>query len=137
MSPSGSSSINSTPSQEGSVISDPRYSTSRIQQFRQEDGNYSKPFVVFPEGDPENPKNWPTREKWKVLIPLCLLYLSVNWAASAYSPTSKDVQKEFGVSEELAQLPLSLFILGIALGPLLFAPLSEVCDLHFLLTKFA
>jgi hypothetical protein len=33
---------------------------------------------------------------------------------------------EFGCSLELANVGLSLFVLGLGLGPLLFSPLSEV-----------
>lgn len=34
---------------------------------------------------------------------------------------------EFGVSQEVATLGLSIFVVGLALGPLLLAPLSEAC----------
>jgi multidrug resistance protein len=38
----------------------------------------------------------------------------------------KDIIVEFNASQEVATLGLSFFVLGFALGPLVFAPLSEL-----------
>lgn len=47
-------------------------------------------------------------------------------ASSAYSGTTKSIKADLGGSQELLILGVSLFVLGFALGPLLWAPLSEV-----------
>lgn len=39
----------------------------------------------------------------------------------------QSISKEFNVSEEAAGLTITLFLLGYVAGPLVFAPLSEVC----------
>ena len=42
--------------------------------------------------------------------------------------------KEFGISRTVSILPISLFLMGLGIGPLLVGPLSEVhgalCDFH-------
>jgi MFS family permease len=50
----------------------------------------------------------------------------VTFASSAYASGIEGVMQRFDVSEEVATLGLSLFVLGFALGPLIWAPLSEV-----------
>jgi len=52
--------------------------------------------------------------------------LSVSWGASGYSPAEKEMERIFEVSAMLGTLGLSLYILGLALGPMTLAPLSEV-----------
>lgn len=55
-----------------------------------------------------------------------------NWCcrtcdSSIYTGAYEQVEKEFGVSQEVTTLGLSLFVLGLAVGPLFLSPLSEVC----------
>ena len=35
--------------------------------------------------------------------------------------------EEFGCSKEVAILGLSMFVIGLAIGPMVVSPLSEVC----------
>lgn len=74
----------------------------------------------------ENPRNWPTWKKWTVVGVITLVDLSVSWGASGYSPATAKFEKDFGVSSEVGTLGLSLYVLGLALGPMSIAPLSEV-----------
>jgi MFS family permease len=52
--------------------------------------------------------------------------MGTTWASAVYAPATKAVSEEFHVSTEVATLGTSLFLIGLGLGPLLFAPLSEV-----------
>jgi len=83
--------------------------------------------VTFPPGDPEYPRNWHWVRKWLIIGPILLIDLSVSWGASGYSPAEKNFQQDMGVSSGTATLGLSLYVLGLALGPMTLAPLSEVC----------
>jgi MFS family permease len=47
-------------------------------------------------------------------------------ATSTYTPAIPYVQEHFNVSRELAIVPLSIYALGMGVGPLLAAPLSEL-----------
>lgn len=87
----------------------------------------NKELLDFPLNDPANPRNWSKFQKWKIIIPITLIDLSVSWGASGYSPAEKNFIADFGVSEEIGTLGLSLYILGLAFGPMSLAPLSEVC----------
>ena len=49
-----------------------------------------------------------------------------TWASSVYSPAIGQVSDRFGVGTEVSLLGLSFLLLGFGLGPLLWAPLSEV-----------
>ena len=43
-----------------------------------------------------------------------------------YASTYAQITKEFNSSDEVATLGLSLFVLGLAVAPMVLSPLSEV-----------
>lgn len=78
--------------------------------------------------DPYNPRNWSERRKWALVAVIVPIDLSVSWAASGFSPAQTKFVDDLGRgSSEIGTLGLSLYVLGLALGPLTLAPLSEVC----------
>ncbi|KAI1808758.1 benomyl/methotrexate resistance protein [Daldinia bambusicola] len=79
--------------------------------------------------DPENPQNWP--RNWKILVSflMCILNFSFYIASSIYVPGIPSIMQDFGVSEIVATLGLSLFTLGYGLGPMLWSPMSEIPQL--------
>ncbi|KAJ9650176.1 hypothetical protein H2198_010512 [Neophaeococcomyces mojaviensis] len=84
-----------------------------------------KKVVTFPPGDPEDPRNWSERRKWSIVIAITIIDLTVSWGASGYSPAQTKFTKDFHVSSEVGVLGLSLYVLGLAFGPMTLAPLSE------------
>ena len=75
--------------------------------------------------DPENPYNWPLWQRiYHTTVP-GLFGLAVTFGSSVYTPGYPDVQKRFNVSSTVALLPLSLYVIGLAFGPVLAAPISE------------
>lgn len=76
--------------------------------------------------DPYRPINWPTHKKVSTTFLYGLVTMTATWASSAYSPGTDQVASQFGVSTEVAILGTTLFLLGFGLGPMLWAPLSEV-----------
>ena len=54
-----------------------------------------------------------------------LFGFAVTLGSSIYTPGYPDVAKRFNVSPTVALLPLSLYVLGLAFGPVLAAPISE------------
>ncbi|KAI1075669.1 major facilitator superfamily domain-containing protein [Whalleya microplaca] len=81
--------------------------------------------VQFAVGDPDNPRNWPSWRKWVIVAAITPIDLSVSWGASGFSPAAASFRADFNVSETVATLGLSLYILGLAFGPMTLAPLSE------------
>ncbi|KAI7584733.1 hypothetical protein KC343_g19756, partial [Hortaea werneckii] len=75
--------------------------------------------------DPDNPRNFPLWKRVYSTFAVSFLAFVTTFAASIYSPGSAEVQREFGVSEEVAVLPLCLYNAGLAAGPIVGAPLSE------------
>ncbi|KAK9769001.1 putative Major facilitator superfamily (MFS) profile domain-containing protein [Seiridium cardinale] len=76
--------------------------------------------------DPRNPMGFGTATKWFITLMVALSTLAVALVSSAYTGGLKQIILEFGISQELATLGVSLFVVGFAVGPLLWAPLSEV-----------
>jgi MFS family permease len=55
-----------------------------------------------------------------------LVTMSATWASSSYSAGTRQVAEEFNVGTQVAVLGTTLFLFGFGLGPLIWAPLSEV-----------
>lgn len=87
------------------------------------------PHLVTWDGadDPENPKNWTTKQKW-IMTVLISTYnfispVSSTMAAPALATLGADLHMRSEIEVEMA---LSIFVLAYAIGPLFFGPLSEV-----------
>lgn len=81
--------------------------------------------VEFKPHDPEDPRNWPTVRKWAMIAAIIPIDLSVSWGASGFSPVAGDFARDMHVSPQVATLGLSMYVLGLAFGPMTLAPLSE------------
>lgn len=77
--------------------------------------------------DPANPLNWSPSLKWGNIAILSLVTLLTPLASSMFAPGVQRVMEEFhSTSNTTATFVVSVYILGYALGPLIFAPLSEI-----------
>ena len=76
--------------------------------------------------DPENPQNFSRRRKWIITVIMSLMTMWVTFASSVFSTATEVTAKEFNVSSEVMILGTSLTVFGFALGPLCWAPLSEL-----------
>ncbi|KAJ5780701.1 hypothetical protein N7457_005861 [Penicillium paradoxum] len=89
-------------------------------------GTEDDPYIVeWLENDLENPKNYSETLRWSVTALIATMTLCVALASSAYSGTVGKLLAEFKCSQEVIILGLSLMVLGYAIGPLLWAPISE------------
>ncbi|KAL3954034.1 multidrug resistant protein [Purpureocillium lilacinum] len=89
----------------------------RLQEYR---------LVAFEPNDPENPKNWSKAFKWYITMVVAATCFVVALASSVVTADIPGVSREFGVSEEVSLLSISLFVVGFGVGPMAFAPLSEI-----------
>ena len=90
-------------------------------------GTEDNPYVVeFLPNDPRNPMEFSMVRKWTITILVAFVTLAVAFVSSAYSGGIVEIVKEFDTSEEVATLGIALFVCGFAVGPLAFAPLSEL-----------
>ncbi|KAF1954278.1 MFS general substrate transporter [Byssothecium circinans] len=76
--------------------------------------------------DPHQPLNWQFGKKVVITLLYSLCTMGSTWASAIYNSGLSQVQAQFHVSEVVALLGMSLYLLGNALGPLLWAPMSEV-----------
>jgi MFS family permease len=90
-------------------------------------GTPEDPFVVeFLPGDPLNPMNFSSTRKWLITAIGTLSVFAITLTSSAYSSSTKEIKAEFNVSGEVFAVGIALFVLGFAVGPALWAPLSEL-----------
>lgn len=75
--------------------------------------------------DPGNPMCWPGWQKAYHTVASAVLGFAVTCGSSLITPSAFKIQEEFGVSLTAAILTLSLFALGLGLGPMIAAPISE------------
>jgi multidrug resistance protein len=106
------------------------------------DGKHHYKMVTFTPNDPENPKNWSKAYKWYCTMVVAVTCFVVAFASSVITADLIGVQKEFNVSEEVSLVSVTVFVVGFgigkyliqkskathsySLGPMVFAPLSEV-----------
>ncbi|KAF4470373.1 multidrug resistance, partial [Fusarium albosuccineum] len=91
------------------------------------EGTSAAPFLVeFLPNDPQDAMTFSVWRKWIITIVQAIATLAVTFASSAYSGGIREIMGAFNASQEVATLGVSLYVLGFAVGPLLWAPLSEL-----------
>ncbi|MCJ1360589.1 MAG: MFS siderochrome iron transporter 1 [Icmadophila ericetorum] len=90
-------------------------------------GTEDDPYIVeFIPNDPRNPMGFGQVKKWSITLLVAFATLAVAFVSSAYTGGIEQIIEQFGASDEIVTLGVSLFVLGFAIGPLLWAPLSEL-----------
>lgn len=72
------------------------------------------------------PINWPFRKKVITTMLYGFTTMGSTFASSVYAPASRQIAGDFGVGQEVSLLGLAFLLIGFGLGPLVWAPLSEV-----------
>lgn len=89
-------------------------------------GTDDDPYVIgFLPVDPRDPQQFPHWRKWMITIINAIATLAIAFVSTAYSGGLSEIMLTFGISTEVAILGISLFVVGFAIGPLLWAPSSE------------
>ncbi|KAF8342500.1 MFS general substrate transporter [Amanita rubescens] len=76
--------------------------------------------------DSDDPQRMSTIRKWLIVIIISLGTLLVTCASSMSAFTEAGVSEDFHVGKEVAILAISLYVIGLGIGPLLAGPLSEL-----------
>lgn len=91
------------------------------------EGTDLNPYIVeFHPDDPEDAMHFTPVKKWFIIFIVTLSVFAVTLTSSAYSGSANEILMQFHCSSELFALGISLYVLGFAIGPALWAPLSEV-----------
>lgn len=72
--------------------------------------------VTFLPGDRENPKNWSKAYKWYCTAVVSLTCFVVAFASSVITADIPGVMETFDVSEEVALVSISVFVVGFGIG---------------------
>ncbi|CAK4032503.1 MFS-type transporter [Lecanosticta acicola] len=83
--------------------------------------------VTFTPGDPGNPKNWSKAYKWWCTMVVAITCFAVAFNSGVITADFIGPADTFGSSREVSLLAITFFVLGFGLGPMAFAPLSEIC----------
>lgn len=72
--------------------------------------------VTFLPNDPENPKNWSKAYKWYCTMVVAITCFVVAFCSSVITADLVGVEHTFGVSEEVALVTITLFVVGFGVG---------------------
>ncbi|KGO71774.1 Major facilitator superfamily domain, general substrate transporter [Penicillium italicum] len=76
--------------------------------------------------DTEHPQNWSTSTKLFNSILVCSGTFIVSLTSAIFAPGIDKASKDLGVGTEVGTLGTTLYVLGFASGPLIWAPASEL-----------
>lgn len=103
---------------DGQMVREVRSNTTgRIERYE---------LVTFKINDPENPKNWSKARKWYCTMCVAITCFVVAFNSAVITADLEGVGSTFHVSEEVTLLTITLFVIGFGVGPMAFAPLSEI-----------
>lgn len=101
-------------------------------------GTEEDPFEVsWLDNDIRNPMNFGIVFKWALTLLVGLDTFAIALVSSAYSGSINEIIAEFKISEEIALLGISIFVVGFAVGPLIWAPFSEIYGRRYILIASA
>lgn len=92
------------------------------------EGTEEAPYVVeWLEKDEENPMNWSSGYKWWATFMVSTFTFCFTFGSSAYAAALGSVEADYpGYIEQVYICGLVLYVAGFALGPMAWAPLSEL-----------
>lgn len=76
--------------------------------------------------DPLHPFNWPMKKKVFLCVLLCLDCICITMGSSMFSSGTQQIVEIYHVIPVVAILGLTLYVLGFAASPVVYAPLSEL-----------
>ncbi|SJX62003.1 related to multidrug resistance protein [Sporisorium reilianum f. sp. reilianum] len=74
----------------------------------------------------EDPTQWSNRRKWTTTALVSCLYFNATITSSIGTGATEQYLQQFSISQEVAALVLSFYMIGFCIGPPLWAPLSEL-----------
>lgn len=108
-------------------VDDSRVTSSLVSPCASEQEDPDERTVVsFDEHDKDSPYNWSRPKKLYVVLSCAILVLNSTMGSALPSGATGVTAKYFHITDpEMLVLPISIYLIGYVLGPLVFAPLSE------------
>lgn len=77
--------------------------------------------------DPQNPLNWPSWLRWTLITLVSLAAFTSGLASTMFAPAAPALMADFHASNAaLGTFVVTIFVLGMATGPIVFGPLFEL-----------
>ncbi|VUC28822.1 unnamed protein product [Clonostachys rosea] len=87
---------------------------------------YIRTIIKWKHGDPENPYNFSKTKKLAILVSAMCLLVNSTMGSSLPSNAIPYIVHEWSIaSQEQAILPISVYLIGYVLGPIIWGPLSK------------
>ncbi|EPE36717.1 MFS general substrate transporter [Glarea lozoyensis ATCC 20868] len=105
------------------------HQASRLEAGSLEHNDLVDPNIVDWSGpdDVEDPHNWSSSRRWAQIILVSLFALVTNMAPTICAPAIEQIISEFQIaSQNVSTLAITIYLLGLAVGPMFMSPLSEV-----------
>ncbi|KAL4875903.1 major facilitator superfamily domain-containing protein [Aspergillus karnatakaensis] len=95
----------------------------------------SKEYIVeFDPDDPTHPLNWPVSVKFYISSIACIGTYTASFTSAIFAPGVAGASSAFSVGTVTGTLGTTLYVLGFAFGPLIWAPASELIGRRWPLT---
>lgn len=95
-----------------------------VRPHRRDDGTVMVDW--YTTDDPDNPQNWSFGKKFYSSLVICLYTCAVYMGSSIFASGATGMIAHFGVSEQMAYLGLSMYVTAYGIGPMIWAPMSEI-----------
>ncbi|KAI0782198.1 MFS general substrate transporter [Abortiporus biennis] len=82
--------------------------------------------VTWLDNDPEDPRNWSDLYKWYLTGVCALGVVTTAFSSAVITGDFKDIMSEFHIGVVVVSLSVSLMVVGFGVGPLVWAPMSEL-----------
>ncbi|KAK3714466.1 hypothetical protein LTR37_007772 [Vermiconidia calcicola] len=82
--------------------------------------------IDFADGEQGNPQNWPLWYKGVILGVMSYSTTSVVLFSTSYTSAIPGIREDFGVSNSEGILGVTTYLIGMAIGSVILAPLSEM-----------
>ncbi|KAF3987499.1 hypothetical protein FT663_03902 [Candidozyma haemuli var. vulneris] len=76
--------------------------------------------------DKGNPHNWSKLKKWLITLTVSFDCLCVALGSSLYGEALPDLMIEMGISQRLGTAGVTFYLIGLAMGSVVAAPMSEI-----------
>lgn len=82
--------------------------------------------IDFEDGEKSNPQNWPLWYKGVILAIMSYSTTSVVLFSTSYTSAIPGIMEDFGISNSEGILGVTTYLIGMAVGSVILAPLSEM-----------
>lgn len=99
----------------------------RLDETYTGSGTQEDPYIVdYLQNDHQDAMRFSDVRKWTTALSQAISFFAVTFGSSVYASSIPEIMQDFQISQEMAMLGLALYVLGFAVGPILWAPMSEV-----------